>query len=104
MPASLIPVNDGLGSLIWFEHPGDPKGDWTKHYISRRVRGMFDKFIPMDLDKDGDVDFVSTRGNSYPYDGVFWLEQIRTEYPVKRFTPARESESREVGLPTETGN
>ncbi len=93
-------VNDNLGRLAWFEHPEDPTGEWIHHDISRRIRGMFDKFIPMDLDKDGDVDFVSTRGNSYPYDGVFWMEQVRTSHPTKRFKPARASESREVGLPT----
>ena len=92
-------VNDNLGRLAWFEHPDEPAGQWTRHDISRRIRGMFDKFVPIDLDKDGDIDFVSTRGNSYPYDGVFWLEQVRTPYPTERFKPAREKESREVGLP-----
>lgn len=92
-------VNDSLGRIAWFENPGDPKGDWIRHDISRRIRGMFDQFVPIDLDHDGDLDFVSTRGNSHPYDGVFWLEQVRTTKPVPRFTPARKNESREVGLP-----
>ena len=95
-----ITVNDRLGRLVWFEHPEDPKKEWTRHDISRRIRGMFDQFEPIDIDKDGDIDFVSTRGNSYPYDGVFWLEQIRSNEPVKRFTPARAKESKEMGLPT----
>ena len=69
------------------------------HDITRRVRGMFDKFIPRDMDGDGDIDFVSTRGNSDPYDGVFWLERVRTRKPVQRFTPARAKESKEVTLP-----
>ena len=93
-------VNNNLGRLAWFENPGDLSGEWIRHDISRRIRGMFDKFVPLDLDNDGDIDFVSTRGNSYPYDGVFWLEQVRTDEPVVRFTPARKSESREMGLPT----
>ncbi len=97
-------VNDGLGRLAWFEHPKDLSEPWIRHDISRRIRGMFDQFVPIDLDKDGDIDFVSTRGNSYPFDGVFWLEQIRSSQPTKRFEPARESESREVGLPTEVSN
>lgn len=88
-----------LGRLAWFEHPKNPKDLWIRHDISRRLRGMFDKFIPIDLDKDGDMDFVTTRGNSYPYDGVLWLEQVRSSEPVVRFTPARKSESREMGLP-----
>jgi hypothetical protein len=95
-----LTVNDNMGRIVWFEHPGDPKGQWVRHDISRRLRGMFDQFVPIDLDKDGDIDFASTRGNSYPYDGVFWLEQVRSELPMKRFTPAREKESREMGLPT----
>ncbi len=94
-------VNDRLGRLAWFENPGDPKGSWIRHDISRRIRGMFDQFVSVDLDKDGDFDFVSTRGNSHPYDGVFWLEQVRTEKSTTRFTPARENESQEVGLPDE---
>ena len=60
---------------------------------------MFDKFIARDVDKDGDIDLVSTRGNSAPYDGVFWLEQVRTDLPVLRFIPARVKESEEVPLP-----
>jgi hypothetical protein len=92
-------VNDQLGRLAWFENPGDPTGNWIHHDISRRIRGMFDQFVPIDLDRDGDLEFVSTRGNSHPYDGVFWLEQVRTKKPVHRFTPARKKESREVGIP-----
>lgn len=93
-------VNDSLGRLAWFEQPENPKGPWTQHVISRRIRGMFDKFAAFDPDNDGDIDFVSTRGNSHPYDGVFWLEQVRTKEPAKRFTPARKEDSREMGLPT----
>ena len=47
----------------------------------------------------GDVDFASTRGNSVPYDGVFWLEQFRTTGPVPRFTRARDADSEEMELP-----
>lgn len=72
---------DGDGDL-------DASSHWVRHDISRRLRGMFDQFVPIDLDGDGDMDFASTRGNSYPYDGVFWLEQVRTEEPTNRFTPA----------------
>ena len=60
---------------------------------------MFDKFIARDVDKDGDIDFVATRGNSYPYDGVFWIEQIRSEEPVAAFARARAVESEEMPLP-----
>jgi hypothetical protein len=60
---------------------------------------MFDAFIPRDMDGDGDLDFISTRGNSSIYDGVFWLEQARTRDPAPSFTQARRQDSPEVPLP-----
>lgn len=89
-----------LGRLAWFENPGGPAGEWKRHDISRRKRGMFDKFVPRDMDGDGDVDFVSTRGNSAPYDGVFWLEQVRTDKPAPSFERARSEDSEEMPLPS----
>jgi hypothetical protein len=94
-----VTVNDPLGRLAWFANPGDAAGQWTRHDFSRRKRGMFDKFVPLDVDGDGDVDFASTRGNSVPYDGVFWLEQVRTTAPVPNFARARDTDSEEMGLP-----
>ena len=94
-----ITVDDRVGRMAWFENPGDLAGPWPRHDISRRKRGMYDKFISRDIDGDGDVDFFTTRGNSAPYDGVLWLEQIRTENPVKAFQPARQSESAHLPLP-----
>ncbi|MDX1561541.1 MAG: hypothetical protein R3305_01365 [Gammaproteobacteria bacterium] len=91
-------VNAALGRLAWFENLGGG-ADWVRHDISRRERGMFDKFVPLDIDADGDIDFVSTRGNSGEYDGVFWLEQVRSDTPVRSFTPARDTESPEIPLP-----
>ena len=35
--------------------------DWARHEVSRRKRGMFDKFIARDLDGDGDMDLLSKR-------------------------------------------
>ena len=92
------PLTTSLGRLAWFENPGSEQV-WVRHDISRRYRGMFDAFVARDMDGDGDVDFVGTRGNSYPYDGVFWLEQRRTERPVQSFTRARQADSAEVALP-----
>lgn len=94
-----VTIDDPLGRLAWFANPGDATGAWTRHDVSRRKRGMFDKFLEMDLDRDGDTDFVSTRGNSVPYDGVFWLEQIRSSDPQPSFEPARETDSEEMPLP-----
>ena len=87
------------GRLAWFEQPEDPAGAWIRHDVSRRVRGMFDKFLARDMDGDGDVDFIGTRGNSIPYDGVFWLEQVRSAGPLPAFDQARERESRQLPLP-----
>ncbi|MCB1589496.1 MAG: hypothetical protein KDI56_11390, partial [Xanthomonadales bacterium] len=72
---------------------------WKRHDISRRVRGMVDAFVPRDLDGDGDVDFIATRGNSGRLDGVFWLEQVRTDGPQPAFLPARSQDSRALPLP-----
>jgi hypothetical protein len=94
-----IDLSTPMGRLAWFEHPGDARDNWIRHDISRRKRGMFDKFVPRDMDGDGDVDFVSTRGNSVPYDGVFWLEQVRSTDPRPSFERARGIDSDEAALP-----
>ena len=94
-----VTTADSTGRIAWFQNPGDPAGIWKRHDISRRVRGMYDEFIPRDMDGDGDVDFAATRGNSGNYDGVFWLEQTRTVQAERAFTPARQSESKALPLP-----
>jgi hypothetical protein len=94
-----LPLDSAMGRLGWFENPGDPSGAWTRRDISRRERGMFDKFIARDVDGDGDIDFLGTRGNSDPFDGVYWLEQVRTPEPVPVFAPARRGDSPERPLP-----
>ena len=94
-----VDKNDSLGRIGWFENPGNIESEWVRHDISRRKRGMFDRFIARDLDNDGDIDFVGTRGNSDPYDGVFWLEQVRTNQALPAFQRARDIESEEVPLP-----
>jgi len=92
-------ATDPLGRIGWFEQPDDPTGLWPRHDVSRRKRGMFDKFIARDVDGDGDMDFLGTRGNSAPYDGVFWLEQVRSAAPRPAFERARGEDSAEVPLP-----
>lgn len=91
--------NTPLGRMSWFEHPTEPGQAWIRHDISRRKRGMYDKFEVRDLDGDGDMDLISTRGNSHPYDGVFWLEQVHSELPMVSFTRAREEDSEEMPIP-----
>ena len=93
-----VTASDALGRLGLFANPGRNNGPWIRYDISRRKRGMFDELIPRDLDGDGDVDFVGTRGNSNPYDGVFWLEQVRMDGPAPVFARAREEDSVEMPL------
>ena len=93
-----VSLKDPMGRLAWFEQASTPQAPWIRQEISRRKRGMFDKFIALDWDQDGDMDFFSTRGNSVPYDGVFWLEQVRTKQPQKTFFQARTIDSEAVGL------
>jgi hypothetical protein len=97
-----VTAEDALGRLAWFENPGGTavlSSLWRRHDVSRRKRGMFDKFIARDMDGDGDTDLLGTRGNSAPFDGVFWLEQQRSSEPRARFTPARQNDSPEMPLP-----
>lgn len=94
-----IGIDGPMGRLAWFSRPEDATQPWVRHDISRRKRGMFDQFAARDVDGDGDLDFLGTRGNSAPYDGVYWLEQVRAEEPGRAFEAARESESEEFPLP-----
>ncbi|MBQ76891.1 MAG: hypothetical protein CMQ20_17950 [Gammaproteobacteria bacterium] len=94
-----VNASSPTGRLAWFENPGSPTNRWIRHDISRRVRGMFDEFIAQDIDGDGDLDIIGTRGNSGSFDGLFWLEQVRRESPTRVFTPARTIESRHLPLP-----
>ena len=98
-PADLIIIadesneNQALGSVAWFENTDT---GWKKNNVLRRKRGMYDKWIPIDLDKDGDLDFVGTRGNSKPYEGVIWLEQVRSKVLLPTFKQARNKDSKSV--------
>ena len=86
-------LNNAFGSVVWFENKNN---SWKKNNILRRKRGMYDKWIPLDLDRDSDIDFIGTRGNSQPYDGVIWLEQIRFEDTNMVFKAARSIDSESV--------
>jgi hypothetical protein len=88
-----------VGRIAWFESPVDPRSSWKRHDISRRVRGMYDAFVPRDMDHDGDIDLIATRGNSGNLDGVFWLEQVRSDKPQPALIMARKIDSRALPLP-----
>ncbi len=98
----LVSADKPVGRIAWFENPG--KGilnNWPRHDISRRKRGMYDKWLFRDLDEDGDLDVLGTRGNSEPYDGVFWLEQVRSDEASAVFDQARKIDSQQLSLPGE---
>ena len=92
---------DPTGRISWFQNPGvtELSQQWQRHDISRRNRGMFDKWLALDLDTDGDLDMVGTRGNSEPYDGVIWLEQLRTPAPQANFRSDRRQDSKQMPAP-----
>ena len=96
---ALVGVNDPLGRIVWFENRG---AEWQVHEVSRRKRGMYDKWLFRDLDGDGDLDAIGTRGNSAPFDGVIWLEQLRSGERAPAFEPARVLDSQAMG-PAEMG-
>ena len=60
---------------------------------------MYDKWLARDVDDDGDIDFIGTRGNSEPYDGVIWLEQVRSPRATASFRQARAVDSPQLPLP-----
>lgn len=97
-PENIAP-SDRCSRLAWFEQPREVTDRWRRHDVSRRRRGMFDMFIPVDVNKDGLMDLLTTRGNSGDFDGVLWLQQVRTEDPVPAFEQARELDSPQVPLP-----
>lgn len=95
----LVTVDDPLGRIAWFENPGNGATPWRRHDISRRKRGMYDQWLLRDLDGDGDLDAIGTRGNSAPYDGVIWLEQVRRDEPGPVFVQARAIDSQQMPAP-----
>ncbi|MDP6376531.1 MAG: VCBS repeat-containing protein [Pseudomonadales bacterium] len=100
-----IGPGDQLGRIAWFENPGDtPDKEWMRHDLVRRKRGMYDMWWARDLDRDGDPDMLGTRGNSFPFDGVIWLEQVRTQDARAVFVPARTIDSEEVPFASDVSN
>jgi hypothetical protein len=77
--------------------PTDAVDAWVEHELNRTVIPVNAR--PIDLDGDGLLDVLYTRGNSGEYDGLYWLRQERSESPQAVFTPAREKESRALPLP-----
>lgn len=97
----MVAGSRGETRILWFENLGTAVDEqWIHHDISRRKRGMYDKWLARDLDSDGDLDMVGTRGNSFPFDGVIWLEQVRTDDAQAAFEQARDVDSEQMSLPS----
>lgn len=56
--------------FAWWQAPADPKGDWTKHIIATGQLGATN-IHPADVDADGQVDFIASRGHGV---GVCWFK------------------------------
>lgn len=56
--------------FAWWESPTDPKREWTKHPLPGTHLGATN-ILPADLNGDGKVDFLATRGHGK---GVIWFE------------------------------
>ena len=55
--------------FAWWEQPEDPTKPWTKHLLSNDDPGATN-ILPADLNADGKLDFVASRGHG---DGVLWF-------------------------------
>jgi hypothetical protein len=62
---------------------------------------MYHKWVARDLGGDGDLDLLGTRGNSEPFDGVIWMELIRSREATQVFVQARVSDSEQLTLAAE---
>ncbi|MFT5303369.1 MAG: hypothetical protein ACI814_004188 [Mariniblastus sp.] len=55
--------------FAWWEQPTDPKKAWKKHLLSANEPGA-SNILPLDLNADGHVDFLASRGHGK---GVLWF-------------------------------
>ena len=62
--------------FAWWEQPADAMARWKKHVLSDNQPGATN-IHPLDVNADGHVDFVATRGHGK---GVLW-------FPGPKFTP-----------------
>ena len=77
---------------------------WREHLIDDpRTSGVefngSDGLVMRDVDGDGFEDVVSVHESDTTYDGVFWLEQVRSKTARPVFTRARREDSEEMPLP-----
>jgi len=55
--------------FAWWEQPANRKQKWTKHLLSDKQPGATN-ILPVDLNRDGQLDFFATRGHG---NGVLWF-------------------------------
>lgn len=58
------------GWFAWWEQPLDPTKAWKKHLLSDQDPGATN-ILPVDLNRDGHVDYLGSRGHS---NGVLWFK------------------------------
>ena len=56
--------------FAWWEQPLDPEASWTKHLLSANEPGA-SNILPVDLDSDGHLDYLASRGHGK---GVLWFK------------------------------
>lgn len=56
--------------FAWWEQPKDATKPWTRHQIAKEQEGATN-IIPVDVNGDGKIDFVASRGHGK---GVLWFE------------------------------
>lgn len=47
------------GAIIWYEYP-----NWEKHYIASNQKFFGDEIAAIDIDKDGDIDIIASKGQA----------------------------------------
>jgi len=61
--------------FAWWEQPKSGKLPWTKHLLSDKEPGA-SNIIPADVDRDGHMDYLATRGHGK---GVLWFKGLGFE-------------------------
>ena len=56
--------------FAWWEQPKDPSMPWKKHILAEKQVGATN-ILPVDLNADGHVDYVASRGHGM---GVLWFK------------------------------
>ena len=91
----LLDASDGLRIWVLNQINGGNVTTCHAESVACTINGW-----PVIWTGDGDLDMIGTRGNSYPYDGVIWLEQVRTDEAQPVFQQGRDEDSQQMPLPS----